>query len=533
MSEPVCKCEHPKMFYSKRAGKEIFVSCGKCLPCRMARQARWVVRLQEEAKAHMYTMVILLEYNDLKIPQYDISDDGMFLVDNTPRLEEYYRKNPSLKSINLNDLVFDDDAEYNYVLDRLNTTCTALPHASVYDIQIFKKRLNTKIKREITGEYGSFRSAIVAEYGSTTFRPHYHGILFFDDDRILKRLPELVRDCWTDADGNSLGYSKVEPERGHFASYISKYITKPADLPQIYDYPGFKTFFLTSRHPPIGSLLHSAEDRYVFDSCYPQKVEFAREGNTFVPKVFPIGQSLESRLFPKCPLYGKTSRADRDILYRMMFDADGIIYESYQAFFNSLLRYALFKGSENTLFEWNDFEDRLILLKAEIDQGNLIWKNTCKARLVKELCGDFTTENSFHTLYSIGRRIKKQAYNFGYTYTGYVNNIYRYYDIQKPRYQVRRFYSQQEIKRIEDAGFNLRMFYPLTFYNSGDHPEESQDSLDFFRDLHDSYFNHNKSHRKNAYFESRKLKSYDYNLYLSIKNYYHAKECDEALEAIA
>ena len=361
MSEPVCKCEHPKMFYSKHNGQEIFVSCGKCLACRKARQTRWVIKLQNESKCHKYTQVILLEYDDNHIPRYDYSDDPYFIEDNTPRLKEYYRKNPSLQKIDLRNLKFSDDAERDYFIDRLDGSVTSLPHASVYDIQIFKKRLNTKIKREITGEYGSFRSAIVAEYGSTTFRPHYHGILFFDDERILKELPRLIRECWTDENNDALGYAKVEPDRGHFASYISKYITKPADIPEIYEMPGFKTFFLTSRHPPLGSFLADAENRYLFDWCTPKKVVFVREGDAYTSKVLPIGHDVEARLFPKCPLYGKVSVPDRTQLYNLAFDSDGLFYESYEAFIGTLLNKSLIR-TKHTLFDFSDYNENSRLL---------------------------------------------------------------------------------------------------------------------------------------------------------------------------
>lgn len=532
MSEPVCKCEHPKMFYSKHNKKEIFVSCGKCLACRKARQTRWVVKLQNESKCHLYTQVMLLEYNDHSIPMYDYSDDPYFIEDNTPRLKEYYKKNPELKKIDLRDIKFKDDAEYDYIIGRLNGSVTSLPHASVFDIQIFKKRLNTKIKREITGEYGSFRSAIVAEYGSTTFRPHYHCIFFFDDERIVQKLPQFVRDCWKDQDGNSLGFAKVEPDHGHFASYISKYITKPADIPEIYEYPGFKTFFLTSRHPPLGSLCTGAQNRTIFDMCTPKKVEFIREGNQVVPKVFPIGTDLENRIFPKCPLYSKVSVPDRFFLYHLAFDADGLFYESYEAFLNTLLRSSLIV-TQNTLFNFAEFENRLQCLKVDIDQGHLIWKRDNKSVLVRELCGDYTTENSFHVLYSVCNRIRLQKIKFNVSYGDYVRQIFRYYDYCKPQSQLKDWYRQMHDKLIDDPEYDLRFFYPLSFYRAGWHPEESDDSVQWIKDLKQKYFDSTKTHRKNAYFESRRLKEYDYNLYLTIKNYYYAKKCDEAIKAIA
>lgn len=530
---PVSKCEHPKMFFSKRAKKEIYVSCGKCLPCRMARQARWAERIKKESQDHLYTQVIYLDYNDAHIPKYDFDDDPYFLVDNTPRLQEYYKNNPGLQRIDLRELHFHHEYERDYVIDRLNGSVSSLPHPSVYDIQIFKKRLATKICREVTGNYGSFRSAIVAEIGSTTFRPHYHGVIWFDDERILQALKRFVPECWTDSIGNPLGDAHVEAERGNFASYISKYITKPADIPEIYEMPGFKPFFLTSRHPPIGTLCTGARNRYIFDSASPVKVEISGSGDQVNVQVFPIGQSLEARLYPKCPLYSQLSEHDRFELYKMIFDPDGLVYESYEAFKTDLLNKALRKTVEDTLFDFRDFGYNLTHLKADLDQGRFVWNNSLKARLVKLLCQDFTSECSFHMLYSCGLRIQKQKLDFCVSFNDYVRRIFEYYDYKKPQYQLRQFYRQMEQKLFENSDFDLRFFYPLTYYRSGFHPEDHPDSLSFFQNMKDNYFESTKMHRKNGYFESRRLKEYDYNLYCLIKKYLYAKECNENDEAAA
>lgn len=532
IDSPVSRCEHPKMFYSKRAGKEIYVSCGKCFACRQARKARWAERLKEESKCHIYTQVIYLDYNDSHIPRYDFDEDSSFIVESTPRLKPYYDKHPELYRIELNTLKFEHDYDFEYVIDRLNGCASGLAHPSVYDIQLFKKRLATKIKREVTGKYACIRSAIVAEIGPTTLRPHYHGILFFDDERILQELPRLVRDCWTDNSGNVLGTAKAEPDKGHFASYVAKYVTKSAPLPAVYEIDAFKPFFLTSRHPPIGSLCTGAQNRYLFDNCSPVKVEIQSNGEGLSVSLSPLGQSLENRLYPKCPLYGKVSVPDRVKLYRLIFDPDGLPYVSYDDFLNTLLNRSIIK-TEHTLFDYRDFHDKLPFLKADLDQGYFIWKNDVVSRLVKELCGDYTSECSFHMLYACGLRILKQSRDFGYTFNGYVRNIIEYWDYKKPQYQLRQFYKDLEDRLFQDPDLDQRFFYPLTYYRSGVHPEEHESSVAYFDELKVRYFEKSKNKFKNDYFESRRLKEYDYDLYCLIKKYYYAKECDEVIKAIA
>ena len=268
-----CKCKNPKLIRNKYTKKDVFVSCGKCIPCKRARQSAWNAKMQRESNCHLYEFEVYLDYNEPHLPKYDFSDNGNYLVEVTPRLERYYQKFPHLKKLYFKDLNFEQDADFNYFVERLNTHGTCIPHASVYDIQKYKKRLNTYIKREVTGKYQNFRSVFVSELGGDTFRPHVHGALYFDDQRIAKKINELVCRAWRDEDNAALGHAYAKPSRGKLSSYIAKYITLPTDLPSFYAHPALRPFLLTSRNPPIGSLLESkAQIRQVFDSAAPRKV---------------------------------------------------------------------------------------------------------------------------------------------------------------------------------------------------------------------------------------------------------------------
>lgn len=135
------------------------------------RQNEWVFRLNEEFKVSPYAYFFTLTYRDDDLPLACLIDG---------------RK--------------------------------VFPCVCKRDIQLFLKRLrkNTKVK---------FKYHICAEYGPTTFRPHYHGLLFSQEqisqDDVLK--------AWSKSD---LVYNVFEPMNSRSAAgYVTKYISALPFLP--------------------------------------------------------------------------------------------------------------------------------------------------------------------------------------------------------------------------------------------------------------------------------------------------------------
>lgn len=95
------------------------VPCGKCLECRKRRTNSWFARLTEQLKVSDTAYFVTLTYEDASLPY---SDNGLISLD--------YR-----------------------------------------DFQLFMKRARKLQKKKIS-------YFLVGEYGSQTFRPHYHAIVF-------------------------------------------------------------------------------------------------------------------------------------------------------------------------------------------------------------------------------------------------------------------------------------------------------------------------------------------------------------------
>lgn len=107
------------------------------------------------------------------------------------------------------------------------------------DVQKFLKRFR---------KLHECRYFIAAEYGSKTGRPHYHGIMFFNELRGKKansngRITILkdIEKCWQNGDVHFM------PIKLSTINYSLKYCTKQAVMVD-------KMWMLSSRHPGIGGL---------------------------------------------------------------------------------------------------------------------------------------------------------------------------------------------------------------------------------------------------------------------------------------
>lgn len=546
MLETFTTCEHPKMIYNQYIKEEVLVSCGKCESCRSKQTSVWVSRMMQESKCWRFTFSLYLDYNDDYLPVFDLVDGYL-----KERQERFWKgrfefKDNAFPVQEVEDLLKEgDEYEREYFFNRLYNDRLSIPHASVCDIQNFKKRLNRIIQRECTGQYSNFRSCIAAELGPTTFRPHYHGILYIQDPAVASNLERYVYKAWSEVrDGvrYPFGHCSVEPDRGNTAEYISKYIKKPADLPLCYSHPALSTFFLTSRRPPIGSLLESsAEVRQIFHGGSCERVATVKRGDVQSLDFVPLTKPFENRLFPKCPLFGSLSPLVRTRLYKSVITGKGLIpdFESYLLYIYSITHNDSLDFGFSFDDEWLKFLYKLGFKKewkqnhfaefSEFQSFGLV--DSDFRRVIDVLTDNWSDCNRLHTLYNCAVRVWYQSQLFGVSFDYYLSRIYLHYDVRKPLYSLSLFYSVQEEALKVDPSLKWEYFYPYSFPNLK--LEKHPLSQHFFEVTHKKKFMSNRTKFKNMYFESLKDKEENKVLYESIKNYYYAKECYETLETIA
>lgn len=171
---------------SEREGfmREVLVPCGKCVLCRKRKQSEWIFRLTIEQQCSMNTLFITLTYDDDHLPLKGVQKDHCQKF--IKRYRKYYETHPWKK------------------------------------IKYF----------------------LVSEYGSTTGRPHYHLILFYNWRIDLIPESTLLQDCW------KMGSIKIGTCTPESISYCTKYLMKENKDP--FGFFPNTTFTLMSRRPAIG-----------------------------------------------------------------------------------------------------------------------------------------------------------------------------------------------------------------------------------------------------------------------------------------
>lgn len=213
--------------------------CGKCEACRSKKMGEWVFRLKQELKYSSDAHFVTLTYDGQHMPS---------------------------------------DGSLNKV-----------------DCQLFLKRFRKRI------EPNKIRYFLVGEYGSESFRPHYHMLLFNYPKEYDLHIDLL--NSW-----NS-GIVHIGNVTGKSISYCVKYLYKVNDLPPDRE----PHFMLCSRNPGIGSEFLTAEQRsYLTSTGLPNRV--VDDG---VTKILPryYRDKLDLDFFQKAKLKLRTAEYQKKQAY--------------------------------------------------------------------------------------------------------------------------------------------------------------------------------------------------------------------------
>lgn len=519
----VVNCEHPVKIFNKYSNEFMYVRCGKCNTCRNARAYKWVKRLEQERSCHPFTMFIYLDYDNENIPKYDLSFNPFtgekFLSDSR------YTFNDSLFNdlcIPFDELKFADTYDKDYFDGRLNHPLR-IPHGSVRDIQLFLKRFNKYCYDKISKTYRNFRYFIVQEYGPTTFRPHYHGLMFIDNQKVADAFREILSHSWR------FGHSDYKLVESSASSYVAQYLNCDTHLPSFYAHPKLRPFFLCSRKPPIGSLLESDEEvQKIFDTASPVRVcRTSLASNSL--SVVPLLPSFKDRLFPKCPRFGSLTHPLRVALYGLADASKGEFSENFE----SWLEYI-----KERCFPAFPLDGDWFNVSSFVRSESCY----CHSDVAKYLCfisDNFGNERPLRELFRISNRVLAQCSVFHVSLDRYVTQIELFYN-NLELMKLRDFY-QSQINMLADGNVivdDLVHMYPLYYENVKNSLSLDLDICDVpdyqkMITLASSIAKENtKVSRKNAYFEGR-LKNTDPKLQTIIKNFYYGKKCYENAQTIS
>lgn len=251
--------EHRKPSINRLTGEvceEFIVKCGKCIGCLMDRSREWACRITMESLSFRDNYFLTLTYDDEHCPRgadpfiwSDVKEryilrDGAFWVEDKEKV--YHREDGTVYY----------GGDYHGEFENIGIL-------SIDDYKNFMKRLRINLKRHY-GFDEQLRMYGCGEYGSKSWRPHYHFCLMnlpLDDLYVVCKnklgMPlyssSFIEETW----GN--GMVALAPLNWQNAAYTARYVQKKADIsPMIYEKIGIpKEFQTMSRRPGLG--------RYWFD----------------------------------------------------------------------------------------------------------------------------------------------------------------------------------------------------------------------------------------------------------------------------
>lgn len=501
-------CEHPQRIYNKYIGDYVWTRCNQCPSCRNARAAKWMSRIERERTFHRYSFFVTLTYDNNHLPV--LTNDGIVSCDYDSTSKLCASKDDlQISYVALKKDYCDDDKE-RALLDGF-LSWIGLPYASSNDLQLFHKRLNKKIHDKYTKKYQNFRYFVCSEYGSTTLRPHFHGIYFVDDSEVAEHFSELVSDSWRQG---RLDCQYVEKSAG---AYVAQYVNKSEGLPKFYLTGEIRQRFYFSRFPTIGTLPQSDEEvQKSFSLLSLQRVDSPRANSNKVV-LCQNDSAFENRLYPKCFQYKSLTDTCRIKLYTVIcrFPALGV-----GEFCELVRRYFVRCESIN----FRESSDYFVIMS--------------------EMLGDVSCLTSevytwLRRVYYTSKRFMENCKRFGLSVFDYYQRIKDYWN-KKELFVLGQFYKWQSDYAFErKESDSLVLMYPEYCYN-----EYGKNWKDFLVDNFNPYdvrimvqdaLNYSVSNRlthfKNAYLDFMSL-SDNKPIYKQIKRYVYAKKCNEINQTV-
>lgn len=249
----VTRCQNPRTVTNKYTHESVVVSCGRCPSCILRRSAIQTNLLTTYSSQFRYVYFVTLTYAPCFLPTLEVSvietcTDDVADVPCVPDINELddsdpntymfgFRSIPRTTSVKVKDSTVerkfkDPKVRFAYpmkseellsILKKVNHSVpNRIPYVCNRDLDLFLKRLRSYYPDE------KLRYYAVSEYGPTSFRPHWHLLLFSNSERFSQTVCKNVSKAW------SYGRCDVSLSRGFAASYVASYVNSFVALPDFY-----------------------------------------------------------------------------------------------------------------------------------------------------------------------------------------------------------------------------------------------------------------------------------------------------------
>lgn len=430
-------CLNPERVFNKYTGKYQYVPCGKCEACCNVRSYGWIRRLTLESLKHPYTLFFTLTYDNDCVPSLGKTNDGLVSL---PRLIRRFDNKGNLVAKYSNDGLFipysevmknstDVERDWRYI-NRYHV----FHFCDSYDVQLFVKRLRYYLyefcKKTFSDEEESsirsrsrIRYYIVSEYGYINHRPHYHGLLWFDEPAIKSKVSEFIRKAWQLCDRECID---VQFSDTNSIPYVAKYIECFADLPAVYRCRDTRPFALCSKRPFIAADFYTDEKirEIILTSKVCVSIFDSKTKKNLVTRNF---RSFEDRYLPRCYGFSFLSDSARICLYKSVSKTGLYKWSQFQEYVLGLMYNSLSKPV-------NNLDIVFIALYKRMKQ---IFKD------LNFLQFESVLVNSIYRIFVVSKRVERSSIELGINFDLYISKIIDYYN-ELDRYRLKDCLSFQQ-----------------------------------------------------------------------------------------
>ena len=276
-------CLHPCEVFIH--GELRSVPCRQCSYCRthQAQLLSFDAKL-EMSQPNTFTSFVTLTYSNSNVPKVNYKFDGDFIdffTDDGEVLDTSFATPKDIKFLRKLSLNYANRFPRYFRFRQI-------PVVNMQHVQDFVKRVRERFFRKYSQRP---RYMFCAEYGESSFRPHYHLLFFSESVEQQSYINEIVSSCWHYGRSHSVSF------HGCKADYLSSYCVGLGSVASIYSKGYFRARARHSQNFGLASLDKMPFFCQKFTSGIPIKCSDFIDGQLI--SVFPT-HVFENSVFPKC-----------------------------------------------------------------------------------------------------------------------------------------------------------------------------------------------------------------------------------------
>lgn len=266
LSDISCNCYTPNRLYNKYLDRHMVVPCRKCEACQKSVSNRLVSRCEMLRQNSEMCLFVTLTYDNEHIPTAYFTED--FAV---------VRYWSALHRCHECEVV--RGSEYSHVVSSLSELDARLLREGApstvdgasfapfcfsvlrkVDLQLFFKRFRKLFNYAFPTS--SFKYFACGEYGSKTFRAHFHALIYLDNTVSFSKLQDILRMSW------KFGLCDIQSVEKSASSYVASYTNAFGSLPHfLTDIKAFKPFRCQS-NGNIFEMFPEEEDKFFKENYF-------------------------------------------------------------------------------------------------------------------------------------------------------------------------------------------------------------------------------------------------------------------------